>query len=382
MSNNKDFKVKNGIQAAAYHEGVGTVNVAGGVATLDLSTGSVFELTPTENLQVSLTNPAASGTVSAATLLVNYGRKNVRLGSREVINTYSLVSGSSSPIDIHFKSDGTKFFVVDDDDFVYQYSLSTAWSISTASYDSKSYDLTQGTDMNSIDMSSDGTKLYALDATTDTVYQHTLSTAWDISTASYDSVSFSVATQESLPECIRFKSDGTTMYIGGRAGNGIDEYTLGTAWDLSTASASQFTSFGYDVHFMDITSDGTELVTLEGLVTDPGMDTMRSYTLATPWDTSTAVFNNDRAARLEASGNIRHGFTFGEDDKYLYVCGFNGPAIYQWTASEGGAVSFDSSISVKSDPLPLRPDETDVFVMSTRDGGTSYKAARVIEGAK
>jgi hypothetical protein len=71
MSNNKDFKVKNGIQPTSYQEAVGTINVANSVATLDQSTGSVFEITPTANIQVSLSNPAASGTVSSSTLLLS-----------------------------------------------------------------------------------------------------------------------------------------------------------------------------------------------------------------------------------------------------------------------------------------------------------------------
>ena len=39
-------------------------------AQLDLSTGSVFDYTPTSDVQVTLSNPAASGTVSGATLLL------------------------------------------------------------------------------------------------------------------------------------------------------------------------------------------------------------------------------------------------------------------------------------------------------------------------
>jgi hypothetical protein len=70
MANDKDFKVKNGIQPTVYHEAVGTVNVSGSTATLDLSTGSVFDYTPTSDVQVTLTNPAASGTSSGATLLL------------------------------------------------------------------------------------------------------------------------------------------------------------------------------------------------------------------------------------------------------------------------------------------------------------------------
>ena len=70
MSNDKDFKVKNGIQPTVYHEAVGTVSVVEGVVTLDLSTGSVFDYTPTSDVQVTLSNPAVSGTSSGATLLL------------------------------------------------------------------------------------------------------------------------------------------------------------------------------------------------------------------------------------------------------------------------------------------------------------------------
>jgi hypothetical protein len=71
MSNDKDFKVKKGVKPTVYHEKLGTVVLGSGTATLDLSTGSVFQLTPASNIQLNLSNPAASGTVSGATLLLS-----------------------------------------------------------------------------------------------------------------------------------------------------------------------------------------------------------------------------------------------------------------------------------------------------------------------
>lgn len=92
MSNNKDFKVKNGIKPTSYFEGVGTVNVSGNVASLDLSTGSVFDYAPTSDVQVTLSNPAASGTVSQGTLLLK-GTESTGVG-----NTFSttLYTGNGS----------------------------------------------------------------------------------------------------------------------------------------------------------------------------------------------------------------------------------------------------------------------------------------------
>lgn len=45
-----------------------------------------------------------------------------------------------------------------------------------------------------------------------------------------------IATQNSDPHGICFSSDGTKMYEGGISGENIYESDLSTAWDLSTAT--------------------------------------------------------------------------------------------------------------------------------------------------
>jgi hypothetical protein len=49
-------------------------------------------------------------------------------------------------------------------------------------------------------------------ATSDDIYQYSLSTAWDLSTASYDSVSLSVSGQDANMSGMCFNSDGTKIY--------------------------------------------------------------------------------------------------------------------------------------------------------------------------
>jgi len=65
--------------------------------------------------------------------------------------------------------------------------------------------------------------------------------AWDIFTAGY-SQKFSIAAQEISPHGIFFKPDGTKMYVIGSDGDDVNEYNLGTAWDVSTAVYSQLFS--------------------------------------------------------------------------------------------------------------------------------------------
>ena len=133
-----------------------------------------------------------------------------------------------NPLGIAFSSDGTKAYIVGlANDTIYQYTLSVAWDISTGSYASKSLSVTaQDSFPAGVAFSSDGTKAYVLGNTNDTIYQYTLSTAWDISTGSYASKSLSVTAQETTPFGIAFSSDGTKAYIVGSTNDTIYQYTL------------------------------------------------------------------------------------------------------------------------------------------------------------
>jgi len=162
------------------------------------------------------------------------------------------VSGQeTSPAVVFFKPDGTKMYVAGGANAtIYQYSLSTPWDISTASYDGKNFVLT-GEDLypTGIFFKSDGTKMYMVGRYHDSVYQYSLSTPWDISTASYDNISFDVSGQETMPRSITFKPDGTKMWVGGSDSDRIYQYSLSTSWDISTAS---YDNISFDVSSQDI----------------------------------------------------------------------------------------------------------------------------------
>jgi len=151
------------------------------------------------------------------------------------VTTASYDSKSFSPTEsnvgtgIFISTDGANFYYENySTETTYQYSLSTAWDISTASYDSKSFTSTEAADTYGIFFNPDGDKLYKISITADAVYQYSLSTAWDVSTASYDSISFSVASQASLPADFCFGSDGSKMFV-------VDTATPDTIYQYSTA---------------------------------------------------------------------------------------------------------------------------------------------------
>ena len=187
---------------------------------------------------------------------------------------FSITSQTSNPRDVAFKNDGTKMYVLHSAKYIYEYSLSTAYDVTTASYvgsinlgplESAIFD-TYG-----LRFKSDGTKVYVLDYY-GKVWQFSLSTAWSISTTTYDSVSITgVVGSDGPPYAFTFKPDGTKLFAV--ADRRLYEWVLSTAWDLSSASISnqasgknadylQFTTYtNANSHYaFDFAADGTKFV--------------------------------------------------------------------------------------------------------------------------
>ena len=170
------------------------------------------------------------------------------------VTVFSTAAQDSAPSDLFFTPDGLSMYVVGDtNNTVFQYTLGTAWSVATAAYASKSFSVaTQETNPTGLWFKSDGTAMYVVGAATDTIFQYTISTAWDVSTASYSGISYSVAAQESAPQQVNLSADGLKMWVLGTTGDDIWEYDLGTAWDVSTATPVN----NFYVGFQEATPNG------------------------------------------------------------------------------------------------------------------------------
>jgi len=349
---------------------------------LDLSTGNYFNHTLTEYTKFPLSN---AGDVQTFQLEVTGGVDSAYDISAGVYDSvsFSVASQDGAPWNFQWKSDGTKFYVIGlTNDTVYQYSCSIAYDISTASYDSVSFSVaSQVTVPYDLHFKSDGTKMYISDNTTDSIYQYTLSTAWNLSTASYDSVSFSVASQDTTPVGLTFGSSGTKMYIGGNTNDTVYQYTLSTAWDLSTASydsksLSVSSQDGYPsgLHFK---SDGLTLYMFGG-----GNNAVYQYSLTTAWDISTASYDSISFSFL-SQDNQAYGGTFNADGTKMYMIGATSDAIHQYSTATDTTVTWPTSIEWAGGIAPAAPanGETDIFTFTTDDTGTSYTGVKSIDNA-
>lgn len=224
-----------------------------------------------------------------------------------------------------FGDSGTKMYVMGGTNrVVYQYTLSTAWNVNTASYASKSFSVNaQDTAAQGLFFKSDGLTMYMVGSTNDAVYQYTLSTAWDVSTASYASKSKAVGTEETTPRAVFFKPDGTKMYVMGQTGDDVNEYDLSTPWDVSTASYVRVSAGIGEASSTGLwfRNDGTKMY-----VTGTANDAVREFTLSTAWNVSTISFSKSLSVGFETAPT---GITFKDDGTELYVSGSTNDCVYE-----------------------------------------------------
>jgi len=239
---------------------------------------------------------------------------------------------SNSVYGLHFKPDGTKMYVTGAvGTSLFQYSLSTAWDLSTASYDSKSLTGLSGYNYG-LSFNDDGTVVYV--GGTSGIATYPLSTAWDISTAG--SRTTYTSWDDTYSYVIAFNSDGTRLY---KVNTDIRQYDLSTAYDISSIGTAPFQHDGlFDPFFyspsgLQFNSDGTEMY-----VSDDANDTIVRYKLSTAWDITTAteygllVHNADQVGyfALDQSNSINRPLgLYYKDENTIFI----------------SAISKDSSIS-------------------------------------
>jgi len=239
--------------------------------------------------------------------------------------SFSLESQGSG--DIHygmtFNSDGTKaYFTGYGAASIFQYSLSTAWDISTTSYDNVTLSTSGQTSsgQSGLVFSPDGTKLYMVSYSTDTVYQYTLTTPFDLSTGSYANKSLSVSSQDSNPQDMYIKSDGTKLYVLGDTNNSVFQYSMSTPFDLATASYDSVsfatTSQQTNPTGLFFSSDGTIM-----LVCGYTPVQADKYILSTPWVVSSASHDSSYTVSEFSSGDYPNAIFAGNDLNNLFVSG-------------------------------------------------------------
>lgn len=140
---------------------------------------------------------------------------------------FSISSEATYPSGLAFSNDGMKMFMSGDgSDNIFQYSLSISFDLATASYDNITLKLEVDNRTMDFVFSSDGLRLFTAGNDNDKIYQYNLTTAFRIDTATYSNKSFSVADQDLALTGIEISTDGTKIFVAGNISDTIYQYDL------------------------------------------------------------------------------------------------------------------------------------------------------------
>jgi hypothetical protein len=164
------------------------------------------------------------------------GSSGAGAGGCAHVSPFDISSQEANQQGIAFSKSGEKMFVVGTSgDDVNEYTLTGAYCIGTASFVDSFSITSQDEKATGLAFSKSGEKMFVVGNDGDDINEYTLATAWDVSSASFVD-SFSVNSQDRTPTGIAFSKSGEKMFVVGSSDDDVHEYTLTAAWDVSTAS--------------------------------------------------------------------------------------------------------------------------------------------------
>ena len=199
------------------------------------------------------------------------------------VQTLSL-GGSINPYGIKFSPTGNRLFVLNSNGPVLQwistgtYSLSTGGAWQSYNYGTASVNNTRG-----IAFNTDGTKMTILTYGGATgIHEFDLTTGFDPSTATYNSVYFNTAPYMTVPMNHWFNSTGTKLYVSNYSGNTIHTFYLATPFDISSSNItvgpiSNNAPGGGEQHQHVFNADETQLYVIKSSTSGSGLVISNSF---------------------------------------------------------------------------------------------------------
>ncbi len=317
----------------------------------------------TEQMVVSYRDVADSNKGKSTVFSIDYSTPNITSENYIGIARSGAASGAGAIID-------TQGAIAEVDTEV----TTTGFVISSGSYDSKSFSVaSQETSPKGVFFKTDGTKMYVIGTAGGAVFQYGLSTAFDISTASYDSVTltdFNVVGTNRNGADLFFHPDGTYVFIVETTNQtNLVRLTLSTPWDLSTAGSKVTNSSlptnkaSSNAQGIFFKPDGSKMYLCENR--NAGTD-VHGFDLSTNWDISSSSVSSDSSFETTAQDNEIGGLFLNTDGSEFYLIGYQNDKVYRYTIS----TPYDISTSTFADDFSVGSQETQPQAVTFKPDGT------------
>lgn len=328
-------------------DGLSAVLTLSGSATAHQSSNNVSDLTFTFENSAFVNDDASlidNADGASSNLGIAYYDNNPALIYGDIFDITGDVAYSGysydvggDPMDMVFSQDGTKMFIVDFNDIVKQYTLSSPFDLSgTVTPDAPTFSLMADEVTTGIAFSTDGMTMYAI-ANTNLVHQYSLTNPFDITSGvTNDGSPLSISGQENSPADLFFSPDGTKLYTVGSGSDEVNQYSLSTPFDIT--SGVSFDGSPHSILAEDGNSSGIAL-SQDGrkmFVVGYNNDNVNQYSLAIPFDITKGVSFDGSAFSIVDEENQASGMAFSPRGDRFFVVGRNNDEVYQYNLGVGG----------------------------------------------
>ena len=185
---------------------------------------------------------------------------------------------------------------------------------------------------------------------------------------------FSVSGQDATPKGITFNNDGTKMYVTGTTNDKIFEYTLTSAFDVSTATFRGLFNFNGNSYSVKFNKDGTKMFTISYWGTGAAV---KEFLLSTPFDITSIPGNGttpETTFNFKTFDNKPHGLDFNNDGTKMFVTGNDGDDINEFSLNVGFDLSEGVNLIQSKDlthPMALDEGENAPFGIEFNQDGTT-----------
>ncbi|SNS93446.1 Por secretion system C-terminal sorting domain-containing protein [Ekhidna lutea] len=247
---------------------------------------------------------------------------------------FGILAQEGSAHGITFNNDGTKVYIVGtSNDQVFQYSLSTAYDVTTATLDGSSTSLNAQDDSPlALAFNDTGSRLFIAGGVSESILEYTLSTPYDVTSGfSYSNNSLDVSAQ-GYPNGLAFSTDGMKLFTTSASTDQVSQFSLTSAYNISSGATLDGSYSVLDQentpNGIAFSESGTKMVIM-GSSTQASQKYVHNYHLENAFDITSGVTPYENPVNINAYEFGPTDIAFSKNGARMFIVGYNGDEINQ-----------------------------------------------------
>jgi len=329
------------------------------------------------NSLASANDSAVSAAESAASAASSPGLfskvVDVQVATAYSGNLFDVSSEDNIPTAVTWNNDGTKFYVVgDQNNRIYEYAVKVGFDL-TSTVTFNGFFPVQSNTISPAGMtwSNNGARLYLVAEDFDEILEFNVPTPFDIlSGVNNTGQTVFVQAQDTSMQGMAWNDDGTKFFLVGDQNNTVYEYVVNSPFDFSSGVAFNNESFSVGD---DETSPTGIAFSNDGrkfFIVGTSAQTVLEYLVSTPFDLSSGVIFSSEFFDVSSEDTAPQGISFNNDGTKFFIAGSQNDNIYEYDLVGEFSLSGDSDFSGES--FVVTTQETSPTGMAWNNDGKKF----------